>query len=162
MRRHVRELGLGKIDATATALSGPGPVLDAILSGAADYGTAALPSLLTLWERTRGSANEVKAVGTVSNGAMTLYAVTQSSGQGHETIYPQIVAATLGIDTAAIRFHPSPPTTDLVGNGTKPGVEPDVFLGTSLILFFTLAGIGGVVPDTVAKLKLFTAGISQA
>jgi sulfonate transport system substrate-binding protein len=28
---------------------------------------------LAVWERTRGSANELKAVGTVSNGAMTLY-----------------------------------------------------------------------------------------
>src|SRR5262249_6626542 len=55
--------------------SGPGPVLDALLSGAADYGTAALPSLLTIWEKTRGSANEVRAVGTVSNGAMTLYTI---------------------------------------------------------------------------------------
>ena len=75
LQKEADKLGLGKIDATATALSGPGPVLDAILSGAADYGTAALPSLLTLWERTRGSANEVKAVGTVSNGAMTLYTI---------------------------------------------------------------------------------------
>ena len=49
---------------------------------------------------------------------MTLYAVTQSSGQGHETIYPQIVAATLGIEESAIRFHPSPPAADLIGNGT--------------------------------------------
>ena len=32
------------------------------------------PELNTdLWERTLGSANEVKAVGAVSNGAMTLY-----------------------------------------------------------------------------------------
>ncbi|MGQ0524935.1 MAG: xanthine dehydrogenase family protein molybdopterin-binding subunit [Betaproteobacteria bacterium] len=52
------------------------------------------------------------------HGGMTLYAVTQSSGQGHETIYPQIVAATLGIDASGIRFHPSPPAADLVGNGT--------------------------------------------
>ena len=51
-------------------------------------------------------------------GGMTLYAVTQSSGQGHETIYPQIVAATLGVDVAGIRFHPSPPAADLIGNGT--------------------------------------------
>jgi NitT/TauT family transport system substrate-binding protein len=35
----------------------------------------ALPSLLNLWEKTHGSANEVKAVGTVSNGAMTLYTI---------------------------------------------------------------------------------------
>jgi carbon-monoxide dehydrogenase large subunit len=53
-----------------------------------------------------------------ANGGMTLYAVTQSSGQGHETVYPQILAATLGIDSSAIRFHPSPPAADLIGNGT--------------------------------------------
>ena len=75
LQQEASKLGLGKIEATATALSGPGPVLDALISGAADYGTAALPSLLTLWEKTRGSANEVKAVGTVSNGAMTLYTI---------------------------------------------------------------------------------------
>ncbi|HEY7664481.1 MAG TPA: hypothetical protein VH934_15285 [Xanthobacteraceae bacterium] len=75
LRQEASKLGLGKVEATATALSGPGPVIDAILSGAADYGTAALPSLLTLWEKTRGTANEVKAVGTVSNGAMTLYTI---------------------------------------------------------------------------------------
>jgi NitT/TauT family transport system substrate-binding protein len=67
LQQEASKLGLGKIDATATALSGPGPVLDALLSGAANYGTAALPSLLTLWERTRASTNELKAVGTVSN-----------------------------------------------------------------------------------------------
>jgi NitT/TauT family transport system substrate-binding protein len=75
LQKEASKLGLGQIEATATALSGPGPVLDAILSGAADYGTAALPSLLTIWEKTRGTANEVKAVGAVSNGAMTLYTI---------------------------------------------------------------------------------------
>jgi len=75
LQQEATKLGLGKIDATAATLSGPGPVVDAILSGAADYGTVALPSLLNLWEKTRGSANEVKAVGTVSNGAMTLYTI---------------------------------------------------------------------------------------
>ena len=52
------------------------------------------------------------------NGGMTLYAVTHSSGQGHETTFPQIVAGVLGLDTAHIRFHPRPPTAELVGNGT--------------------------------------------
>jgi carbon-monoxide dehydrogenase large subunit len=52
------------------------------------------------------------------NGAMTLYAITQSSGQGHETIFPQIVAATLGVDTRHVRFHPRPPAANLVGNAT--------------------------------------------
>jgi carbon-monoxide dehydrogenase large subunit len=52
------------------------------------------------------------------SGEMTLVAVTQSSGQGHETVFPQIVAQTLGIDVAHVRFSPSAPTADLVGNGT--------------------------------------------
>jgi NitT/TauT family transport system substrate-binding protein len=75
LQQEATKLGLGKVDASAATLSGPGPVVDAILSGAADYGTVALPSLLNLWEKTRGSANEVKAVGTVSNGAMTMYTI---------------------------------------------------------------------------------------
>ena len=50
LQQEATKLGLGKVDATAATLSGPGPVVDAILSGAADYGTVALPSLLNLWE----------------------------------------------------------------------------------------------------------------
>ena len=73
LQKEADKMGLGKVDASVVTLSGPGPVIDAILSGAADYGTAALPSLLKLWEKTKDTANPVKAVGTVSNGAMTLY-----------------------------------------------------------------------------------------
>jgi len=75
LQKEADKLGLGKVDASSTTLSGPGPVIDTVLSGAADYGTAALPSLVTLWEKTRGRPNEVRAVGTVSNGAMTLYTI---------------------------------------------------------------------------------------
>jgi len=53
-----------------------------------------------------------------AGGGMTLFAVTQSSGQGHETVFPQIVAETLGIDAAHIRFYPRPPHADLMGSGT--------------------------------------------
>jgi carbon-monoxide dehydrogenase large subunit len=53
-----------------------------------------------------------------ADGTMTLYAVTQSSGQGHETVFPQIVAETLGIDIASIRFYPRPPNAELIGSGT--------------------------------------------
>ena len=52
------------------------------------------------------------------DGVMTLYAITQSGGQGHETIFPQIVAGVLGIDPKHARFHPGPPALDLVGNAT--------------------------------------------
>ena len=75
LQQEATKLGLGKIEATVKTLSGPAPVIDALLSGSADYGTAALPSLLTLWDKTHGTPNEVKAVGTVSNGAMVLYTI---------------------------------------------------------------------------------------
>jgi carbon-monoxide dehydrogenase large subunit len=58
------------------------------------------------------------AVSFDPDGEMTLYAVTQSSGQGHETTFPEIVARILGIDASRIRFHPMPPPAELVGNGT--------------------------------------------
>ncbi len=63
------------------------------------------------------SKDEV-AVKFDAKGGMTLYAVTHSSGQGHETTFPQIVAGTLGLSSASIRFHPMPPPAELVGNGT--------------------------------------------
>jgi len=75
LQQEATKLGLGKVDATATTLSGPAPVIDALLSGSADYGAAALPSLLTLWDKTHGTPNEVRAVGTMSNGAMVLYTI---------------------------------------------------------------------------------------
>ncbi|HXF65295.1 MAG TPA: xanthine dehydrogenase family protein molybdopterin-binding subunit [Burkholderiales bacterium] len=52
-----------------------------------------------------------------ARGEITLYAVTQSSGQGHETVFPQIVARALGIAERHVRFHPGAPPADLVGNG---------------------------------------------
>lgn len=53
-----------------------------------------------------------------AKGSMTLFAVTHSTGQGHETVFPEIVARELGIDTAHIRFEPVPLAPDLVGSGT--------------------------------------------
>jgi len=65
-----------------------------------------------------GTPKDQVAVAFGPDGTMTLYAVTQSSGQGHETVFPQIVARALGIDPMHIRFHPQPPATELIGNGT--------------------------------------------
>ena len=75
LQQEATKLGLGRVNPTVKTLSGPAPVIDALLSGSADYGTAALPSLLTLWDKTHGTPNEIKAVGTVSNGAMVLYTI---------------------------------------------------------------------------------------
>jgi NitT/TauT family transport system substrate-binding protein len=75
LQQEATKLGLGEVEATATTLSGPAPIIGALLSGSTDYGAAALPSLLTLWDKTHGTPNEVKAVGTMSNGAMVLYTI---------------------------------------------------------------------------------------
>ena len=75
LQQEATKLGLGKVDATARALSGPAAITDALLSGSAQYGAAALPSLMTLWDKTHGTPNEVRAVGTMSNGAMVLYTI---------------------------------------------------------------------------------------
>ena len=75
LQQEATKLGLGKVEATVRTLSGPTAVTDALLSGSAGYGAAALPSLLTLWDKTHGTPNEVRAVGTVSNGAMVLYTI---------------------------------------------------------------------------------------
>jgi aerobic carbon-monoxide dehydrogenase large subunit len=87
-----------------------------------------------------------------ARGEMTLFAVTHSSGQGHETTFPQIVADTLGIDPTHIRFQPTPPTADLVGNGT--GGSRGV-LGTGSA-FSVLASklIELARPHAAAKLKV--------
>jgi aerobic carbon-monoxide dehydrogenase large subunit len=52
------------------------------------------------------------------DGTMTLYALTQSSGQGHETVFPQIVDRELGIGVEHIRFDPRPTAAELTGSGT--------------------------------------------
>jgi carbon-monoxide dehydrogenase large subunit len=86
------------------------------------------------------------------SGAMTLYAITQSTGQGHETVFPQIVAAALGIDTKHVRFHPRPPAADLIGNAT--GGSRGV-LGTGSA--FSVLGeklIERAYPHAAARLKV--------
>jgi NitT/TauT family transport system substrate-binding protein len=75
LQQESTKLGLGKVEATARTLSGPAPIIDALLSGSADYGTAALTSVLTLWDKTHGTPNEIRAVGAMSNGAMVLYTI---------------------------------------------------------------------------------------
>jgi len=73
LQQEATKFGLGKVEATAKTLSGPAPVIDALLSGSADYGTAALPSLLTLWDKTHGQIKGVSALTTYP-----LYLVTRN------------------------------------------------------------------------------------
>jgi carbon-monoxide dehydrogenase large subunit len=100
-----------------------------------------------------GSApNDQVAVEFGNDGGMTLFAVTQSSGQGHETVFPQIVAQTLGIDAANIRFYPRPPDANLTGSGTG-GSRGALGTGSAFrVLGETL--IERARPHAAAKLKV--------
>jgi NitT/TauT family transport system substrate-binding protein len=75
LQKEADKLDAGKIEGSTQQVNGPSAVTDALLSGAADFGTIALPGLLNMWEKTRGTPNEFRAVGTMSNGPMTLYTI---------------------------------------------------------------------------------------
>jgi NitT/TauT family transport system substrate-binding protein len=54
VEKQAQKLGLN-LTATYTALGGPGPINDAILTGSADYGTEGVPAFIILWDKTRGN-----------------------------------------------------------------------------------------------------------
>jgi NitT/TauT family transport system substrate-binding protein len=73
--KHAERMGLGRVEAVAEVINSAAAVNDALLSGSADFGTAGPPPLLTIWDKTRGSPNEIRALGTMSNVPMTLYTI---------------------------------------------------------------------------------------
>src|SRR6266478_9458859 len=59
--------GLGEIKVTWAKLGGPGAMNDALLSGSLDFGTGGVPSLITLWAKTRDQPLNVKGVGALND-----------------------------------------------------------------------------------------------
>jgi carbon-monoxide dehydrogenase large subunit len=54
-----------------------------------------------------------------ASGNAELYVVSGPSGQGHETVYPQVAAEVLGLDAESITLHASDPEgPPLMGDGT--------------------------------------------
>ncbi|HZR69069.1 MAG TPA: xanthine dehydrogenase family protein molybdopterin-binding subunit [Burkholderiales bacterium] len=53
-----------------------------------------------------------------ADGGVTLYAVSHSHGQGHETTYAQIVSGVLGVPIESVRLRNGDPAVRLVGNAT--------------------------------------------
>lgn len=60
------------INVTWVQLGGPGAMNEAIISGDLDFGTAGVPSIVTLWDRTKGTANEIRGVAAVVEMPMDL------------------------------------------------------------------------------------------
>jgi aerobic carbon-monoxide dehydrogenase large subunit len=53
-----------------------------------------------------------------ADGGVTLYAVSHSHGQGHETTYAQIVSRVLGVPMESMRLRNGDPAVRLVGNAS--------------------------------------------
>ena len=53
-----------------------------------------------------------------ASGSLTVYTLSLSSGQGHETTFPQIVAGTLGVAPERVTLRESVQGMDLTGNPT--------------------------------------------
>ncbi len=64
---------------------------------------------------------------------VALYSLTQSNGQGHETTFPMLVGALLGIAPAQIRLHASDADSTLIGGGSV-GSRSLMLVGSALKL----------------------------
>jgi carbon-monoxide dehydrogenase large subunit len=69
-------------------------------------------------EATGGDATERAEIRFAEDGFVDLYVGTQSTGQGHETAYIQLMADRLGIDGETIRVRQGDTDTIPVGGGT--------------------------------------------
>jgi NitT/TauT family transport system substrate-binding protein len=67
VEKHAKQLGLGEVKATWAKLGGPGAMNDALLSGGLDFATGGVPSLITLWAKTKGAGLEVRGVAALND-----------------------------------------------------------------------------------------------
>lgn len=67
IEKQARTRGLGNIKVTWAKLGGPGAMNDALLSGGLDFASGGVPSLVTLWNKTKGSPMWVKSVGALNS-----------------------------------------------------------------------------------------------
>src|SRR5262249_5184167 len=67
VEKHAKAAGLGDVKVTWAKLGGPGAMNDALRSGGLDFATGGVPSLITLWSKTRGTGNEVRGVAALNS-----------------------------------------------------------------------------------------------
>ncbi|SEG68571.1 ABC transporter substrate-binding protein [Bosea lathyri] len=72
VEKHAKALGLGELKVSWIKLGNPGAITEGLVSGSLDFGSGGVPSLLTLWSRTQGTAMEVKGAGAIVNMPMEL------------------------------------------------------------------------------------------
>lgn len=77
VEKHSEALGV-PVAVEWVRLGGPGAINEAMIAGDLDFASAGVPSLLTLWDRTRGSRHEIRGVAAVTEMPMDLMTSKES------------------------------------------------------------------------------------
>jgi NitT/TauT family transport system substrate-binding protein len=72
IEKHIKAAGLGEVKVKWAKFGGAGMMNDALLAESVQFATIGTPGLLFIWDKTRGSKNEVKGISSISNAAMYL------------------------------------------------------------------------------------------
>jgi NitT/TauT family transport system substrate-binding protein len=67
LEKHAAALGVKDVKITWATFNGPDAMNNALISDSIDIVAGGVPGLLTLWNRTRGTANEVKGISALSS-----------------------------------------------------------------------------------------------
>src|SRR6202158_88386 len=70
--KHAGKLGVGSLKPDFKTLGGTQSLIDALLSGQMNFGVTGVPGLCTLWDKTAGTPNEVRALSAVQSMAFML------------------------------------------------------------------------------------------
>src|SRR6478736_3843887 len=67
VEKHATKAGVFALKAEYKTLGGTQSLIDALLSGQMHFGVTGVPGLATLWDKTAGTANEVRALSAVQS-----------------------------------------------------------------------------------------------
>src|SRR5215470_19528348 len=67
VEKQAKASGLGEVKVTWAKLGGPGAMNDALLSGGLDFASGGVPSLITLWAKTKDTPIWVRGVGALND-----------------------------------------------------------------------------------------------
>ena len=72
LQKHAAALGIPEVKVSYVVFNGPDMMNDALLSGAIDVASGGLPGLLTIWNKTHGTAAEVRGIAPMSQNPLFL------------------------------------------------------------------------------------------
>src|ERR1700710_3140687 len=67
VQKHAGRLGIASLTPDYKVLGGTQSLIDALLSRQMDFGVTGVPGLATLWDKTSGTPNEVRALSAVQS-----------------------------------------------------------------------------------------------